>query len=152
MTFRPWRRDDQVAFNPFAVRFLNCKLGILANRKDRWFERHQFLISDLKKNVAWTQPCGVCGAAFVHVLEHPTLLRIKLATHESRGDSVAAGDRRTLGVAKTGVPGLQFGEEVLYLLLEFFIAGASQDLVSPAFGQFLPIRTVHTGIEVLPQY
>jgi hypothetical protein len=106
----------------------------------------------LKKNVAWTQACGMSWAAFVNVLEHPTLFPIKLATHESCGDSVAAGDLRTLRVAKTGVAGLQFGEEVLYLLLEFFIGGASQDLVSPAFGQFLPIRTVHTGIEVLPQY
>ena len=88
----------------------------------------------------------------MNVLEHPPLLAIEVATHECGGDGVAAGDLRTLGVAKTGVAGLQFGQQVLYLLLEFFIAGASQDLVSPGFGQFLPIRSVHTGIEVLPRH
>jgi len=45
-------------------------------------------------------------AAFVNVLEHPTLVAIKLAFHKSCGDSVAAGDLRTLRVAKTGVAGL----------------------------------------------
>src|SRR5260370_5775272 len=88
----------------------------------------------------------------VNVLEHPALFPIEFVPHEGGGDGVAAGDLRTLRVAKTGVAGLQFGEEALYLLLEFFIAGASQDLVSPGFGQFLPICTVHTGIEVLPRH
>src|SRR5438876_248813 len=91
-------------------------------------------------------------AAFVNVLEHPTLVPIKRATHESCRDSVAAGDLGTLRVAKTGVAGLQFGQEVLYLLLEFFIAGASQDLVSPSFGQFFPICAIHAWIEVLTRH
>src|SRR5262249_15544949 len=77
---------------------------------------------------------------------------IPFAPHERGGDSVAAGDLRTLGMAKTSVAGLQFGQEGLYLLLEFFIVGALEDLVSPGFRQFFPIRTVHTRVEVLPRH
>src|SRR5437899_3166026 len=51
---------------------------------------------------------------------------------------------------KTGVARLQLGQGVLYLLLEIFITGALNDLVSLGFGQFLPICTVHAGIEMLP--
>src|SRR5260370_16716527 len=149
MTFGPWRRNDQVAYDAFAIRFLDCILGVLTNGENWRFGRHQFFISDLKKNVGWAQPRGVRRAAFMNVLKHPALFSIEFVPHEGGGNGVAAGDFRTLRVAKTGVAGLQFGQEVLYLLLEFFIAGASQDLVSPGFGQFLPIRTVHTGIEML---
>ena len=91
-------------------------------------------------------------AAFVNVLEHPPLLAIEVAAHECGGDGVASRDIRTLGVAKTRVTSLQFGQQVLYLLLEFFIIVASQDLVLPGFGQFLPIRPVHAGIEMLPRH
>ena len=88
----------------------------------------------------------------MNILEHPPLITIEVAAHESGGDGVATGDLRALGMAKTSVAGLQFGQEILYLLLEFFIAGASQDLVSPGFGQFLPIRAVHSGIEMLARH
>src|SRR5208283_3961622 len=96
MALRPWRRDNQAAYDPFAIRFVDCILRVFAYRENRWFGRHQFFISDLKKNVAWTQACGMSWAAFVNVLEHPTLFPIKAATHESCGDSVAARDLRTL--------------------------------------------------------
>src|SRR6266481_9150951 len=151
MTFGPWRGDNQVADDAFAIRLLDCILGVLANGENWRFGRHQFFISDLKKNVAWAQPRGVRRAAFMNVLEHPSLIAIEVAAHESCGDSVAAGDLRALGMAKTSVAGLQLGQEILYLLLEFFITGALNDLVSLGFGQFLPIRSVHTEIEVLPR-
>src|SRR5207302_10067766 len=128
----------------------DCILGVLSNWKNRRFRRHQFFISDLKKNVAWTQACGMSWAAFVNVLKHPPLITIEVAAHESGGDGVATGDLPALGMAKTSVAGLQFGQEILYLLLEFFIVGALEDLVSPGFRQLFPIRPVHAGIEVLP--
>ena len=88
----------------------------------------------------------------MNILEHPPLTTIEIAAHESGSDGVAAGDLRALGMAKTSVAGLQFGQEILYLLLEFFIVGALEDLVSPGFRQLFPIRPVHTGIEVLPRH
>ena len=95
---------------------------------------------------------GMSWTAFVNVLEHPPLLAIEVATHESGGDGVAARDFRTLGVAKSSVAGLQFVQQILYLLFEFFIAGALQDLIFPGFRQFFPIRSVHAGIEMLPRH
>src|ERR1700730_17185138 len=90
--------------------------------------------------------------AFVNVLKHPPLTTIEIAAHESGSDGVAAGDLRALGMAKTCVARLQFGQEILYLLLEFFIVGTLEDLVSPGFRQLLPIRPVHAGIEVPPRH
>src|SRR6266704_58176 len=152
MTFGPWRGDNQVADDAFAVRFLNCVLGILADRKDRRFGWLQFFVSDLEKNIAWTHARGVRWAAFMNVLKHPALFPIQFVPHEGGGDGVAARDLRALGITKTSVAGLQFGQEILYLLLEFFIAGALQDLVSPGFRQLFPIRPVHAGIEMLPRH
>jgi len=86
----------------------------------------------------------------MNILEHPPLTTIEIAAHESGSDGVAAGDLRALGMAKTSVAGLQFGQEILYLLLEFFIVGALEDLVSPGFRQLFPIRPIHAWIEVLP--
>src|SRR5438477_12809448 len=94
----------------------------------------------------------MCRTAFVNILKHPPLIAVEVAPHESGGDGVAAGDLRALGMAKTSVAGLQFGEEILYLLLEFFIVGALQDLVSPGFRQLFPISPVHAGIEMLPRH
>src|ERR1700756_694236 len=91
-------------------------------------------------------------AAFVNILEHPPLTTIEIAAHESGSDGVAAGDLRALGMAKTSVAGLQFGQEILYLLLEFFIVGALEDLVSPGFRQLFPIRPIHAGIEMLARH
>ena len=88
----------------------------------------------------------------MNILEHPPLTTIEIAAHESGSDGVAAGDLRALGMAKTSVAGLQFGQEILYLLLEFFIVGALEDLVSPGFRQLFPIRPVHTGIEMLSRH
>jgi len=88
----------------------------------------------------------------MNVLKHPALFPIQFVPHEGRCDGVAAGDLRTLRVAKTGVAGLQFGQEILYLLLEFFIVGALEDLVSPGFRQLFPIRPVHAGIEMPPRH
>src|SRR6266446_5279786 len=88
----------------------------------------------------------------MNVLKHPALFPIEFVPHEGGGDGVAAGDLRALGMAKTSVARLQFGQEILYLLLEFFIVGALEDLVSPGFRQLFPIRPVHTGIEVLPRH
>jgi hypothetical protein len=82
------------------------------------------LISDLQEDVARTQACCVRWAAFVNVLEHPPLLTVEIAAHECGGNGMASRNIRTLGVAKPGVAGLQLGEEVLYLLFEFFITGA----------------------------
>src|SRR6266436_1361341 len=152
MTFGPWRGDNQVADDAFAIRPLDCILGVLANGENWRFGRHQFFISDLKKNVAWAQPRGVRWAAFMNILKHPPLFPIEFVPHEGGGDGVAAGDLPALGMAKTSVAGLQFGHEILYLLLEFFIVGALQDLVSPGFRQLFPIRPVHAGIEMLPRH
>src|SRR4029077_180083 len=124
MIFRPWRRDNQVPHDAFAIGLLDCILGVLANGENWRFGWLQFLISDLKKNVAWTQTCSVRWAALMNVLKHPALFPIQFVPHEGRGDGVAAGDLRTLRVAKTGVAGLQFGQQILYLFLEFFITGA----------------------------
>src|SRR5205814_9303428 len=85
-------------------------------------------------------------------LKHPALFAIEFVQHEGGGDGVAAGDLRALGMAKTSVARLQFGQEILDLLLEFFIVGALEDLVSPGFRQLFPIRPVHTGIEVPPRH
>src|SRR5258708_3876992 len=87
--------------------------------------------------------------AFVNVLEHPALLIIKLAAHECGGNGMASRNIRTLGVAKPGVTGLQFDQQILNLLLELFVTATSQDLILPGFGQFFPIRPVHAGIEML---
>src|ERR1700732_3998086 len=150
MIFGSRGRDNQVAHDAFAIRFLDCILGVLANGENWRFGWHQFFISDLKKNVAWAQPRGMCRTALVNILEHPPLTTIEIAAHESGSDGVAAGDLRALGMAKTCVARLQFGQEILYLLLEFFIVGTLEDLVSPGFRQLLPIRPVHAGIEVPP--
>src|SRR5437773_3346822 len=149
MTFGPWRRDNQVAHDALAIRFLDFILGVLANGENWRFGRHQFFISDLKKNVAWAQPRGVRRAAFMNVLKHPALFPIEFVPHEGGGDGVAAGDFRALRMAKPGVAGLQFAQQVLNLLLELFVSATSQDLILPGFGQFFPIRPVHTGIEML---
>src|SRR5690349_10334305 len=103
MTFGPWRRDNQVAHDAFPIRLLDCILGVLANRENWRFGWLQFFVSDLEKNIAWTQTCGVCGAAFVNILEHPALFPIEFVPHEGGGDGVAAGDLRALGMAKTCV-------------------------------------------------
>src|SRR6266436_8556947 len=86
----------------------------------------------------------------MNVLKHPALFPIEFVPHEGGGDGVAAGDLRALGMAKTSVARLQFGQEILYLLLEFFIVGALEDLVSPGFRQLFPIRPIHAWIEMLP--
>src|SRR5260370_4066898 len=106
----------------------------------------------MQKNVAWAQSRGVRRAAFMNVLKHPALFPIEFVSHEGGGDGVAAGDLRALGMAKTSVAGLQFGQEILYLLLEFFIVGALEDLVSPGFRQLFPIPPVHAGIQMLPRH
>src|SRR5713101_10103082 len=90
--------------------------------------------------------------ALVNVLEHPALFSVEVATHECGGNCMASRNIRTLGVAKPGVTGLQFTQQILYLLFELFVTATSQDLILPGFGQFFPIRPVHTGIEVLPRY
>src|SRR5438132_8736131 len=152
MIFGPWRRDNQVADDAFAIRFLDCILGVLANGENWRFGWLQFFVSDLEKNIAWTQTCGVRWAAFMNVLKHPALFPIEFIPHEGGGDGVAAGDLRALGMAKPGVAGLQFAQQVLHLLLELFVSATSQDLFLPGFGQLFPIRPVHTGIEVLPRH
>src|SRR5260370_41519524 len=88
-------------------------------------------------------------ASFVDIVEHPALLTIEVVTHECSGNGMATGNIRTLGVAKSGVTGLQFAQQILNLLLELFVTATSQDLILPGFGQFFPIRPVHTGIEML---
>src|SRR5216683_2105490 len=90
--------------------------------------------------------------ALVNVLEHPALFTIEVASHKCGGDGMAARNIRTLGVAKPSVAGLQFAQQILYLLFELFVIGTSQDLILPGFGQFFPIRPVHTWIEVLPRH
>src|SRR5690242_14386303 len=90
--------------------------------------------------------------ALVNVLEHPPLLTIEVTPHKCGGDGMAARNILTLGVAKPGVTGLQFAQQILYLLFELFVTATSQDLVLPGFGQFFPIRPVHTGIEMLPRH
>src|SRR5437879_6381005 len=91
-------------------------------------------------------------AAFVNILEHPPLIAIEVAPHESCGDGVAAGDLGALGMPKTSVAGLQLSEQVLYLLFELVVRVASQDLVPSGFRQLFPIRPVHAGIEVPPRH
>src|SRR5258706_2211282 len=152
MTLGPWRRDNQVADDAFAIRFLDCILGVLANGENWRFRWLQFFVSDLEKNIAWTQTCGVRWAAFMNILKHPALFPIEFVPHEGGGDGVAAGDLPALGMAKASVAGLQFGQEILDLLLEFFIVVALEDLVSPGFRQLFPIRPVHAGIEMLPRH
>src|SRR5437016_5621523 len=91
-------------------------------------------------------------AAFVNVLKHPALFPIEFVPHEGGGDSVAAGDLRTLRVAKPGVTGLQFAQHVLNLPLELFVSTASENLILSSFGQFFPIRPIHARIEVLTRH
>ena len=90
--------------------------------------------------------------AFVNVLEHPALVTVEVATHECGGNGIASRNIRTLGVAKPGVTGLQFAQQVLNLLLELFVSAGSENLILSSLGQFFPIRAVHTGIEVLPPH
>src|SRR5690348_5835926 len=88
----------------------------------------------------------------VNVLEHPPLLVIEIAAHECGGNGMASRNIRTLRVAKPSVTGLQFAQQILYLLFELFVNASSQNLILPGFGQFFPIRPVHAGIEVLPSH
>src|SRR5207253_10339167 len=88
MIFGPWRRDNQVADDAFAIRFLDCILGVLANRENWRFGWLQFFVSDLEKNIAWTQTCGVRWAAFMNVLEHQALFPIEFVQHEGGGDEI----------------------------------------------------------------
>src|ERR1700730_7228579 len=115
MIFGSRGRDNQVAHDAFAIGFLDCILGVLANGENWRFGWHQVFISDLKKNVAWAQPRGMCRTAFVNILEHPPLTTIEIAAHESGSDGVAARDLRALGMTKNSGAGVQFAEEVLVL-------------------------------------
>src|SRR5215469_10006727 len=91
----------------------------------------------------------MCRTAFVDVLEHPALFTVQFAAHESGSDGVPARNLRAFRMAEASVAGLQLGQEVLYLFFKFLIAAASQDLISSACGQFLPIRAIHPRIEML---
>src|SRR5437899_2194137 len=85
----------------------------------------------------------------MNVLEHPALLTIEVAAHECGGNSMASRNIRALGVAKSGVTGLQFAQQILDLLLELLVRAASENLVLSGPGQLFPIRPVHAGIEML---
>jgi len=74
------------------IRFLDCILGVLANGENWRFGWLQFFVSDLEKNIAWTQTCGVRWAAFMNVPETSSALPHRICTHEGGGDGVAAGD------------------------------------------------------------
>jgi hypothetical protein len=84
---------------------LNNILRIVSDWKNRWLGRLQFSISDLKQYVTWTQAGDMRGAAFVNILEHPALIAIEVAPHECGGNSMAAGNVRTLGMPKPCVTG-----------------------------------------------
>src|SRR6266403_2019253 len=86
----------------------------------------------------------------MNVLKHPALLTVEVAAHECGGNGMASRNIQALGMAKPGVTGFQFAQQILYLFFELFVTATSQDLILPGFGQFFPIRPVHTGIEVLP--
>src|SRR6266851_5239897 len=128
MTLRPWRRNIQCSHNSFSVRFLDCVLRVGANWKNRGLGWLEFSITNLKQNVARTQTCCMRRTTLVNVLEHPTLLAIEIAAHECGGNGMASRNIRTLGVAKPRVTGLQFAQQVLYLLFELFVTRSSEDL------------------------
>ena len=54
----------------------------------------------------------------MNVLEHPALFSVEVATHECGGNGMASRNIRTLGVAKPGVTGLQFAQQVLNFTLD----------------------------------
>src|SRR3989442_7509468 len=103
MTFRPWRWDIQDTHDTFAIWLLDCILGVVADRENRWLGWPQFPIANLKQDIARTQADDVRRPSFMNVLEHPTLFPVEIAAHKGGTDSVASGDVPALGVAKSRV-------------------------------------------------
>ena len=53
---------------------------------------------------------------------------------------------------KAGVARFKFIKQFLHLLLELFIAVASKDLILPGVGQFLPVGSIHSRVEMLSRH
>ena len=70
------RRHLKGACHPLSVWLLDGVLGIFSDGKDWRIRRAQVSISNLEKDVAGPQPCGVRRTALVNILEHPTLFAI----------------------------------------------------------------------------
>src|SRR3984893_14009093 len=149
MILRFRRRHVQHPRDPLAVWFLDQILRVVAHRENRWFGRCYFTISDLKENIARTKSRHMSWPTFVDILKHPPLRAIEVATHERSADCVASRDFRTLRVSKARVTGFQFIHQFLYLFFEIFIGVTPQNLIFPSLGQFVPICSVHCGIEML---
>ena len=88
-------------------------------------------------------------SAFMYVLKHPTLFAIEVTAHERGTDRIATRNIWTFGMSKPSVARLQFTQQFLYLLLEFFVVAATKNLILPRGRECCPIRTVHAGVEML---
>src|SRR6202035_3693126 len=133
MILRFRRRHVQRPRDPLAVWFLDKILRGVAHRKNRWFGRCDFTISDLQENIPRTKSRHMSWPTFVNILKHPPLLAIEVATHERCADCVASRDFRTFRVAKSRVTSFQFVEQLLYLFFELIIGVALENLIFPAF-------------------
>src|SRR5260370_8028893 len=84
------RRNVQRPRDPLAVWFLDQILRVVAHRKNRWFGRCYFTISDLQENIPRTKSRHMSWPTFVNILKHPPLRAIEVATHEPCADCVAS--------------------------------------------------------------
>src|ERR1700682_3128325 len=108
MILRFRRRHVQRPPDPLAVWFVDQILRVVAPRKNRWFGRCYFTISDLQENIARTKSRHMSWPTFVDILKHPPLRAIVVATHERCADCVTAMDFRTFRVANSRVSSVQF--------------------------------------------
>src|SRR6202140_2253934 len=133
MVLRFRRRYIQRPRDPLAVWFLDQILRVVTHRKNRWFGRCYFTISDLQENISRAKSRRMSRTPFVNILEHPPLRAIEVATHERCTDCVAPRDFRSFRVSKSRVTGFQFVEQLLYLFFELIIGVALENLIFPAF-------------------
>src|ERR1700686_1048324 len=126
-------RNDQRPRDPLAVWSLDQIFRVVAHRKNRWFGRFYFAISDLQENIPRTKSRHMSWPTFVNILKHPPLRAIEVATHERCADCVAPRDFRTFRVSKSWGTSFHFVQQFLYLFFELIIGVALQNLIFPIF-------------------
>ena len=117
---------SEIDSHPLSVWFLDDILRVFPHGENGRIGRSQLSISNLEKDVAGPQPCGMRWAAFMYVLKHPTLFAIEVTAHERGTDRIATRNIWTFGMSKPSVARLQFAQQFLYLLLEFFTSSETR--------------------------
>src|ERR1035441_727658 len=88
----------------------------------------------------------------MHVLKHPALTSVYADALQSRVDRVASWNIPHPRMAKAGVAGLEFGNQLVDFFLEPLRFGVSKNLIPPAPSQSVPIHSIHAWIEMLGLY